>query len=302
MRKIVECVPNISEGRDLEKIKKIISVIERNGVKLLDVSSDQNHNRSVITFVGEPQVVKTAAFDLVKKAGEIIDMRNHKGGHPRMGAVDVCPFVPVAGVSMRDCVELAYRLGEEIVKIGLSGYFYEEAAKKPERKNLSDIRRGEYEGLAEKLKKPEWKPDFGPAEFNPKFGAMAVGAREFLVAYNVNLETSNFEFAKEVARIVRCSGDTRIPGIFKTVKAIGVDCRDKGYVQVSMNLTNYKIDPVYVVFEAIKRMAALGGVEVRDSEIVGLVPEDVLKDVSLQYLKLRDFDEDKQIIEKALNL
>ncbi len=299
MQKIVECVPNISEGRDKEKINSIVSVIERPGVKLLDVSSDSNHNRTVITFAGEPETVKSAAFDLIKKTAGNIDMSKHKGEHPRIGAVDVCPFVPVSGVMMKDCVELAHRLGDDVGKVGLAGYFYAEAAKKPERKKLSQIREGEYEGLAGKIKTEEWKPDFGPQEFNPKFGAMVIGARDFLVAFNVNLKSDNLDLAKNIARIIRGSGGI-IKGVFPSVQAIDVDARDKGYVQVSMNLTNYKEAPIMVVFETIKRIAGLAGVEIHSSEIVGLLPAESLKDTPLEYLKLKNFDEKKQIIEEAL--
>lgn len=303
MDKIIECVPNISEGRDIGKINQIVSVVEREGVKLLGVSSDPYHNRSVVTFAGEPQSVKDAAFDLIQKVSELIDMRQHAGEHPRMGAVDVCPFVPVSGVKMRDCVDLAKELGGRIDKeLGLSGYFYEEAASVPERKNLTNVRKGQYEGLKAKLQQLEWKPDFGPAEFNSKFGAVVIGAREFLIAYNVNLKTTDMKLANDIARIIRYSGDKKITGVFKTVKALGIDTSKDGYVQVSMNLTNYKIDPVYVVFEAIKRMATLGGVKIHNSELVGLAPAEAFKNVEFEHLQLFGFDENKQIIEKALGL
>lgn len=307
----MECVPNISEGRDKNKIGVIVSVIERPSVRLLDVSSDENHNRSVITFAGEPQKVKSAAFDLIKKSSELIDMSLHHGKHPRMGAVDVCPFIPVSGVTMENCVELAWELGREVGEYGLPGYFYEAVATRPERKNLADIRRGEYEALPEKLKRGEWKPDFGPAKFNPKFGAIAIGAREFLIAFNVNLKTDNLNLAKDISRIIRHSGGLSkvgagegicVPGVFKTVKAISVDYKDKGYVQVSMNLTNYKIDPVYIVFETIKRVAALVDVEILNSELVGLAPRGALKDIPIEYLQLKEFDRKKQIIEEVLGL
>lgn len=313
MQKIVECVPNISEGRDKEKINSIVSVIERPGVKLLDVSSDSNHNRTVITFAGEPETVKNAAFDLIKKTAGNIDMSKHKGEHPRIGAVDVCPFVPVSGVMMKDCVELAHRLGDDVGKVGLPGYFYAEAAKKPERKKLSQIREGEYEGLAGKIKTEEWKPDFGPQEFNLKFGAMVIGARDFLVAFNVNLKSDDLELAKKIAREVRGSGyltgvyvdqnkigKTRIPGIFPSVQAIDVDTRDKGYVQVSMNLNNYKEASVLTVFNVIKRKTKKVGVEIHSSELIGLAPRDAFKDTPTEYLKLKDFNRKKQIIEEAL--
>ncbi len=311
MEKIVECVPNFSEGRDSEKMGKIAAEIEKvEGVKLLDVASDWDHNRTVVTFAGAPIAVKEAAFSAIAKAAELIDMSLHKGEHPRMGAVDVCPFVPIKGATMKDCVKLARELGRRVgQELGISVYLYEEAAQKLERKNLEDIRRGEYEFLAEKLKLEEWKPDYGPVEFNKKSGAIVVGAREFLIAFNVNLKSDNLDLAKNIARIIRHSGGIseikkgekiRIPGVFRTVKAIGVDMRDKGYVQVSINLTNYKIDPVYVVFETIKRIAELAGVEIRSSELIGLAPADALKDVPVEYLKLKGFDRKKQIIEEVL--
>jgi len=310
MKQIIECVPNISEGRDKKKIDEIVSVVEREGVRLLDVSSDENHNRSVITFVGEPREAEETAFDLIKKAGELIDMSKHYGEHPRMGAVDVCPFVPVKGVTMKDCINSARELGKRVgQELSIPVYLYEEAAQKPERKNLENIRRGEYEALPEKLKLEEWKPDFGPAVFNSKSGAIVIGAREFLIAFNINLKSENLDLAKNIARIIRHSGGMsevktgekiRIPGVFQTVKAIDVDTRDKGYVQISMNLTNYKIDPVYVVFEAIKRIAGLCGVEILNSEIIGLIPSAALENVPVEYLKLSCFNGKKQIIEEAL--
>ncbi|MBU1091262.1 glutamate formimidoyltransferase [Patescibacteria group bacterium] len=274
---MVECVPNISEGHDKKKIKEIVSVVEREGVKLLDVNSDAEHNRSVITFAGEPEAVLGVSFDLIKKASELIDMSVHKGEHPRMGAVDVCPFIPVAGVDMDDCVDLAHRLGKMLGEAGIPGYFYGYAAKKQERKILSSIRKGEYESLSEKLKKPEWKPDFGPTEFNSKFGAVAVGVRDFLIAYNVNLKSDDLKLANDIARIIRNSGDTRVLGAFKTVQATGVDTRDKGYIQVSMNLTDYKVDSMEVVFETIKRIAKLCDIEIHSTEVVGLTPKDIEK-------------------------
>lgn len=311
-RKIIECVPNFSEGRDSEKIKKIAEEIKKiKGVKLLDISSDKNHNRTVITFAGEPLLVKRAAFSAIKKAGELIDMFLHKGKHPRIGATDVCPFIPVRGVTMADCVNIARELGREVgQRLDIPVYLYDEAAQNSDRKKLEDIRRGEYESLPTKLKLKKWKPDYGSAKFNSKSGATIIGAREFLIAFNVNLKSSNLDLAKNISRIIRHSGGTskvknkekiRIPGVFQTVKAIDVDMRDKGYVQVSMNLTNYKIDPVHVVFEAIKRIAELAGVEIHSSEIIGLAPKEALKDILIGYLKLKRFDGKKQIIEEALS-
>ncbi len=311
MKKIVLCVPNISEGRDKKKIAAIVSAAEIPGVKILDVSSDINHNRTVITFAGRPEAVKQAAFNLIKEAAKLIDMAKHKGEHPRMGAVDVCPFVPVTGMTMEECVKLARGLGQSVERQGLSGYFYGYAATGPERKKLSDIRAGEYEALPKKLEKPEWFPDFGLSRFNPKFGAVVIGARDFLVAFNVNLKTSDLNLAKNIARMLRATGGTavfgpdkktRVVGIFPTVQAVDIDTRDQGYVQISMNLLNYKVDSVIVVFETTKRICELVGVGIHSSEIIGLVPRDALKDMPLEYLQLKDFDPKKQIIEEALGL
>jgi len=310
MKKIVLCVPNISEGKDCEKINLIASVVEMPGSKLLDMSSDTNHNRSVITFGGEPEAVKQAAFNLIKKAAELIDMSKHKGEHPRMGAVDVCPFVPFRGVSMEDCVKLARGLAKSANRLDLAGYFYECAAISPEKTKLSNIRAGEYEGLEEKLKKLEWFPDFGPAEFNPKFGVMAIGARDFLIAFNVNLETLSLDIAARIARIIRGSGGVwefngvreSVSGMLSTVHAKKIDTRQKGYVQVSTNLCDYKKHGLSVTFGIIKSIAESYVVGVHSSEIVGLLPRDALKDVSLEYLQLKDFNPQKQIIEEALGL
>lgn len=299
MKKIVLCVPNISEGRDQGKIAAIVAAAaEIPSVKILDVAPDANHNRTVITFAGEPDVVQYAAYLLIMKAAELIDMSKHKGGHPRMGAVDVCPFVPVTNVTMEECSMLAYRVGQAVGSSGLSGYLYGYAAKIPEREKLSNIREGQYEGLAEKLKKPEWFPDFGPARFNSKFGAMVIGARNFLIAFNVNLRGDDLDLARTIARTVRGSNN----GIFPSVQAVGIDTREKGYVQVSMNLLNYKIDSIAEVFQAVKNFAVIFEAEVHSSEIVGLVPRDALRDVSLEYLRLKDFNPKKQIIEEALGL
>lgn len=286
IKKIIECVPNFSEGRDSKKIGQIAAEIKKiKGVKLLDVESDKSHNRTVVTFVGEPQAVKRAAFSAIAKAAEIIDMVLHKGEHPRTGATDVCPFVPVKGATIKDCVKLARELGNDVgKKLGIPVYLYEEASQNPARKKLEDIRRGEYEGLAERLKLKEWKPDYGPAKFNSRSGATIIGAREFLIAFNVNLKSRNIDLAKKIAGIIRESGvvrkmrgqKIRMPGVFRFVKALGVDLRDQKLVQVSMNLTNYKITPMHLVFEIIKRIAGLTGAEIRSSEIVGIVPEEAL--------------------------
>ncbi len=287
MRKIIECVPNFSEGRNPGTIKKITDEIKKvKRVKLLNVESDRDHNRTVVTFVGEPPAIKRAAFLAIKKAGELIDMSLHKGGHPRIGATDVCPFVPLGGATMGDCVKLARELAREVgQKLGIPVYLYEEAAQNPARKKLEDIRRGEYEVLAAKLKLKRWKPDYGPAKFNRKAGATVIGAREFLIAFNVNLKSRDADFAKAAAGIIRESGaireigrgqKIRIPGVFKFVKAIGVNLQGGGLVQISMNLTNYKIMPMHAVYETIKRIAELKKIKIHSSEIVGLVPQDAL--------------------------
>lgn len=310
MKKIIECVPNISEGRDLKKVSLIAAAVIVPEVKLLDVSSDPDHNRSVITFAGEPRAVKWAAFELIKKASELIDMSGHKGKHPRMGAVDVCPFVPVSETDIEACVKISRQLGKMLEQIGLSGYYYGASASRPERKKLSDIRQGEYEALPLKLKDGEWKPDFGPTDFNPKFGCTVIGARKFLIAYNINLDSQNLDLANDISRIIRGSGGIRnigtekkrLPGIWPTVQAIGINLAKCGCVQVSINLTDYASVPLYLVFETVKRIAELMGIKVIGSEIVGVVPADALKGVPLSYLQLENFDPKKQIIEEALGL
>lgn len=320
--KLVECVPNFSEGRDLEKIKQITDEIRRvPGVILLNVESNPDHNRTVVTFVGSPESVRRAAFLAIAVATQVIDMSSHKGEHPRLGACDVCPFVPLAGVSMEECVFLVQELGKEVgEKLNIPVFLYEEAARKPERKNLSTIRRGEYEGLADKLQCSEWQPDFGPAVFNPKSGAIVIGARSFLIAYNINLNTKDVGIAKKIASLIRESGRTlkyngmqlKIPGFLVAVKALGV--RGGDMAQVSMNLTNFKLTPIYVAYEAVSGLAELVGVDVLESEIVGLVPEEAIMDAGRFYLsegrckkefidaaikalKLKEFQPEKKIIE-----
>jgi glutamate formiminotransferase/formiminotetrahydrofolate cyclodeaminase len=287
MNRIVECIPNISEGRDREKIDRIVEPLKNDKrIKLLSVEPDADYNRTVITFVGEPEDCVSAGFEFFKRALENIDMRNHKGEHPRMGAVDVFPFVPVKNISMEDCVryskELARRVGEELQ---IPVYLYEYAATEPYRKNLSDIRKGEYEALPEKLKDPKWKPDFGPAEFIARSGASVIGARQFLIAYNVNIFKNDLETSVKVAdfiaKNIRESGyklpdGTRVPGRLKAVKAMGVELKQYSIAQVSMNLVDYTITPMHTVYEMIKEYAANENAEVRGSEIVGLVPLDAI--------------------------
>jgi len=293
--RLLECVPNISEGRDEKRITIIAEEVKRHsGVKLLDVSSDRDHHRSVFTFIGEPLAVKEAAFSLALKAIELIDMREHRGGHPRLGAVDVVPFVPIQGVKMEEVVQLAHEFGKELGRKGISVFFYEEAATRPERKELPSIRKGEYEGLKERLEDPRWKPDEGPETFNPKSGATVVGARFPLVAYNVNLKTEDLSIAKQIAKKVRFRD-----GGFPHVRAMGVDLKEKRMVQVSMNLTNYQVTNIPKVYEAIREEAKKKGVEVAESEIVGLIPLGVLEGIAKHYIKCPDFSI-RQVIEQRI--
>ena len=296
MAKLVECVPNFSEGINKDVIEKIVDEVRKvEGVKLLDYSSDTDHNRTVVTFIGDPESVKEAAFNLAKKASELIDMRVHKGGHPRMGATDVVPFIPVSEVTMEECVEIAREVGKRIgEELNIPVYLYESAATRPERVNLADVRKGQYEGFFEKIKDENWKPDFGPCEMNVKSGATAVGARPPLVAFNVNLGTSNFEIADKIAKTVR-----HIGGGLRYVKAMGVKLEERNIVQVSMNLTNYEKTAIYRAFEMIKMEAQRYGVPVVGSEIVGLVPMKALIDCAEYYLQIENFSMD-QILEKRI--
>jgi len=305
-KKIVECVPNFSEGRDMGIIKQITDVIESvEGVKLLDVDPGKDTNRTVVTFVGSPESVAEAAFRSVEKASELIDMSKHHGAHPRMGATDVCPFVPVSGMTMAETVSLAHEVAERIGReLGIPVYCYENAASKPERRNLANCRSGEYEGLRKKLTDPEWKPDFGPSEFNIRSGATAVGARDFLVAFNVNLNTTSTRRANAIAYDVREKGRPKregdpvtgkilkdengekimLPGSLKSVKAIGWYIEEYGIAQISMNLTNISVTPVHIAFDEVCRKADSRGVRVTGSELVGLIPLKSLLDAGRYYL------------------
>ena len=296
MNKIVECVPNFSEGRDMGIIKQITDEIEKvEGAILLDVDPGADTNRTVVTFVGTPEAVKEAAFRAIKKAAELIDMSKHKGAHPRMGATDVCPFVPVSGVTMEDCVQIAREVGERVAReLGIPVYLYEEAATRPERRSLADIRAGEYEGLPEKLKDPEWKPDFGEPVFNPKSGATVIGAREFLIAYNLNVNTRDRKLAHRVAlrirekgRIVKKKDGTkeRVPGRLKAVRAIGWYIPEYGYAQISVNLTNYKITPLWKLFEVASEEAEGLGLRITGSELVGLIPKEAMLESGRHFLE-----------------
>jgi glutamate formiminotransferase len=293
--KLIESVPNFSEGRRKEVVEKIVAEAKKyDRVWVLDWSMDADHNRSVITLVGEPENLINALFDMTKKAAELIDLRNHTGQHPRMGAADVIPLVPLYNTTMEECVEyskiLGRRIGEEL---GIPVYLYEKSATRPERQNLADIRRGEFEGFFEKIKDPLWKPDFGPDRVHPTAGVTAVGAREFLIAFNVNLGTRDVKIAEKIARAIRFSS-----GGLRYVKAIGVDLKGKGVVQVSINITDHKRTPLYRVFELIKMEAERYGVPVLGSEIVGLFPlESLLKTVS--YYLRTDLNA-KKVIESSL--
>jgi glutamate formiminotransferase len=287
MTKIVECVPNFSEGRNQKTIDAIGESIRRvHGVKLLSVEPDKDYHRTVVTFVGGPDEVKEAAFQATKTSSELIDMKQHKGEHPRIGATDVVPFVPVSGVSMEDCVRLANEYGKRVAEeLHIPIYLYEEAARTPERRNLATVRKGEYEGLEQKLQDPAWQPDYGKPMFNPTSGATVTGARMFLIAYNVNLSTNNKDIAHEIALKIRESGRTmkdalgnsiKIPGTLKAVKAMGVLVDRLNIAQVSINLTNYLVTPPHIAFEEVKKEAEKLGVGVRGSEVVGLIPKEAL--------------------------
>ncbi|AKI97215.1 glutamate formimidoyltransferase [Kosmotoga pacifica] len=294
--KIVESVPNFSEGRRKEIIEAIVQEARTlDKVWVLDYSSDPDHNRSVVTIAGEPKAVTDALFNMSKKAVELIDLRKHRGEHPRMGAVDVIPLVPIMGISKEECVELSKELGKRIgEELKIPVYLYESSATSRERENLSEIRKGEFEGFHEKIKLPEWKPDFGPDKVHPTAGVVAVGCREFLIAFNVNLGTDNIEVARKIAKAVR-----HISGGFRYVKALGFKLEERGIVQVSMNLTNYKKTPIYRVFEVIKLEAERYGVPIVGSEIVGMVPLNALLNVADFYLRLEDHNPNL-IIEKKL--
>ncbi len=297
--KIVESAPNFSEGRREEVVKQIIAQAEGvQDVWILDWSMDADHNRSVVTLVGSPEPLLEVLFKMTKKAMELIDMRTHKGEHPRMGATDVIPLVPVMNITMEECVELSKRLGERIgQELNIPVFLYERSATAPHRENLADIRKGEFEGFFEKIKDPRWKPDFGPEEVHPTAGVTAVGAREYLIAFNVNLGTTRIEIAEKIAKAVR-----HISGGYKYVKAIAVDLKEKGMVQVSMNMTNYKKSPLFRVFETIKREAERYGVPVVGTEIIGMVPMQAMLEVAQFYLQLDDFDMNRIIESKILEI
>jgi glutamate formiminotransferase len=293
--KILECVPNISEGTDLDLVEQVVEQIRQvKGVKLLDYSSDADHNRSVLTYLGQPEAVLEASKAMALKALELIDMSQHQGSHPRMGAVDVAPFIPIRGVETEEAVEVARQFGRFLGEQGVPVYFYEDAAARPERVNLAQIRKGQYEALPEKLKDPEWVPDEGPAEFNPKAGATATGVRFPLIAFNINLNSTDVELAQRIGQAIRHSS-----GGYRYVKAMGLALEEQGMVQVSMNLTNYTKTPIPRVLETVRMEAARHGVTVAGTEIVGALPLGALEEVVKHYLQTHDF-ELSQVIEYSL--
>jgi len=293
---IIECIPNVSEGRRAEVVDAIATAIRGvPGVRLLDHSSDASHNRSVFTMAGDAAPLKAAVLAMYERALAAIDLRTHKGEHPRLGAIDVVPFVPIEGVTMEDCVALAKDVAQDVSsRFGVPVYLYEEASTNPARKNLEDIRRGEFEGLAAKMRSEGWAPDFGPASPHETVGASVIGARMPLIAYNINLATNRVDVAKKIAAAIRHSS-----GGYRFVKAAGFELKDRGIVQVSMNLTNYEKTPVFRVFETVKREAERYGVQILESEIVGLVPSAALNATAEYYLQIAGFKAE-QVLENKL--
>ncbi len=284
--KVIECVPNISEGRDRNKIESIAAALSGvEGAKLLDVCIDADHNRTVLTFIGQPEDVERGAAAVCARALDLIDMRKHRGVHPRIGAVDVVPFVPLRGATMKHAVDAAHRFGRAFgEKNKIPVYFYGEAALDPRRRELPDVRKGEYEALRTHFEDPLWIPDAGPAFFNPRGGATAVGAREPLIAFNINLATDDLHAAKEIACSIRQSG-----GGLQYVRAIGVPLQSRNIVQVAMNLTNYRITSLKKVFDTVKNKASQYNISILESELIGLIPEEALEGVSAEYLQLSKF-------------
>lgn len=295
MKQVLLCEPNISEGRELEVVEQVLEQVRQvDGIKIVDVSSDADHHRSVFTYLGEPDLVLKATKAMAARAFELIDMTKHHGSHPRMGAVDVVPFIPVRGMETGEAVEVARAFGRFVGDLGVPVYYYEDAATRPERETLPKIRKGQYEAVEEKLKDPDWVPDEGPVTFNPKAGAMVTGVRFPLLAFNVNLRTTELAIADRIAKAVR-----HINGGYRYVRAIGLELEGTGMVQVSMNLVNYAKTPIPRVLETIRSEAARHGVNVAGTELIGPVPLGALEEVLKHYLQLHDFSMD-QIIELAL--
>jgi glutamate formiminotransferase len=289
-------VPNFSEGRDLDKIEKIVKSFQgKDGVKLLDYQNDEDHNRLVVTVVGEPNALKTALYDAFRSALDVIDMRRHKGQHPRMGAVDVVPFIPIKNVSMTETVDLSIQIAKHVSEaFNLPVFLYEASATRPERRNLANIRKGQFEGMADKIKTSEWKPDFGPKKIHPTAGVSAIGARMPLVAFNVNLDTDNLAIANDISEKVR-----HISGGLRYCKGIGVKLEERGMVQVSMNMTDFTKTALYRSFELIKMEAKRYGVNVVGSEVIGLVPMAALIDTAVYYMGIENFSMD-QVLEARI--
>lgn len=299
MAKLVECVPNfsLSKERDPEGYQALVDVANSvPGCTLFDAQTDGNHNRSVFTMIGSPEAIEEVAFQLTKKAAELIDMNKHTGEHSRMGATDVIPFIPTMNISVAECVEISKRLGQRIWdELKIPSFLYEDSASSPDRVNLANVRKGQYEGMAEKLLLPEWAPDFGERKMHPTAGITAIGARMPLVAFNVNLATSDVTIAKKIAKVIRASS-----GGFKACKAMGFMLEDRGIAQVSMNMVNYEVTSLPVVYEMIKALAERYGTYVVGSELVGLTPAKALLDCAEFYLKLENFDAHNQVMEYHL--
>jgi glutamate formiminotransferase len=293
---IIECVPNISEGTRTDVVAGIVDALRKvPGLRVLDVQSDATHNRSVLTLAGDADSLRAAVPLLVARTIAVVDLRVHRGEHPRLGAVDVVPFIPIEGVTMAECVALAREVGRTVAdQSQVPVYLYEDAAASPARRNLEDVRRGEFEGLAAKMARPDWAPDYGPATPHPSAGAVVIGARMPLIAYNINLATDRIDVAKKIATAVRMSS-----GGLRFVKAMGLSLEDRGIVQVSMNLTNFEKTPIFRVFDLVRREAARYGVSVLESEIVGLVPQAALLQAAEYYLQIEGFSA-KQVLENKL--
>ena len=295
MMRLIECVPNVSEGRNAAALELIVGAVKASpGVELLDWSADADHNRAVLTYVGEPEAVLAATQAMCREAFAVIDMRTHEGAHPRMGAVDVIPFVPLRGVTTEEAVALAKRLGDWIGEQGVPVYYYQDAATRPERQSLPDVRRGEYEGLAAKLATPAGAPDAGPVEFNERSGASIVGVRFPLLAFNVNLATSDLSIARRIAEAVRFSS-----GGYRYVRAMGVALEEKGQVQVSTDILQYEKTPIHRVLETVRSEAARYGVPVAGCELIGLAPLDAFTEAIRYYMQIHDFSS-SQIVESRL--
>lgn len=292
LKKIVECVPNFSEGRDLDKIEQIVAPFRgKEGVRLLNYEPDKDYNRVVVTVMGEPQAVKNAVLEAMAVATRLIDLTQHQGQHARMGATDVVPFIPIKNMTMIECIELAKEMGAEIAEeLDIPVFLYENAASKPERQNLAEVRKGQFEGMSKKLSQPEWYPDFGKPEIHPTAGVTGVAARMPLVAFNIDLDTQNLEIANKIAKCIRHSN-----GGFRYIKAGGVSIVERGLTQVTMNITDYTKTAIYRVFETVKMEAKRYGVNVLGSEVVGLVPMEALIDSAAYYLGLNNFTMDKVI-------